>query len=721
MNPDLDSPQSRVLPAELAAIQSNPYSQAIFENQALGIAWVDDRGCILVANATYGRFLGLLPAAMVGRCLADFIAAEDFQGLQDSWPRQGNPPGANTVVEVRHRHRDQGLVWGRLTITRVSQGSSPIPLVLVICEDMTPTKQAEQVLREHQEDLRQSEATYRTLFASNPHPLWVYDLDSLAFLEVNNAALAKYGYSREEFLAMTLGDLCPPRDLLGPYDNLNPLGEGMGRAGVGKHRKKDGTLIDVELTSHRLIFRGHRAELVLAQDISDRLQVEAKLRYSTLHDGLTDLPNRYLLTEKLQAALKQSQRQSSPRHAVLFLDLDRFKTINDNLGHLAGDQMLVILADKLKALVRETDLVARLGGDEFVIVLEDDEPIRGAIRIAERLFSELQMPLSVGDREVFLSTSIGIVLITPAYDRAADLLRDADIAMYRAKVKGKGRYEIFDAEMHASALQRLQLESDLHQALANHEFLVYFQPIVVLQTRQLMGFEALIRWQHPRRGLVDPLEFIGIAEEIGLIIALDRWVLEAVCQQLAAWDQNPALRGLTVSINLSVQDLWNIHLIDDIDRVLARYDLSGDRLTLEITESMLVNDMETTSQLINQLRQRGIQISIDDFGTGYSSLSYLHQLPADTLKIDRSFVSHMQENPKNFKIVETILSLGHHLNLKVIAEGVENQAQQKALQRLGCEFGQGHWFAPPLPAAQAAAYVTSTAKVVDGKGSIPGA
>jgi predicted signal transduction protein with EAL and GGDEF domain len=362
------------------------------------------------------------------------------------------------------------------------------------------------------------------------------------------------------------------------------------------------------------------------------------------------------------------------------------------------------MADTLKALVRETDLVARLGGDEFVILLEDDDPIRGAIRIAERLFTELEMPLSVGDRDIFLSTSIGIVLITSAYERATDLLRDADIAMYRAKAKGRGRYEIFDADMHAYALQRLQLESDLHQALVANQLIVHFQPIVSLQSQMLSGFEALVRWQHPQRGLVEPADFIQVAEEIGLIIALDQWVFDTVCQQIAKWDKTSLMAGLRISVNLSVQDLWNVHLLDNIDHTLAQHGVSGDRLTLEITESMLVNDVETATRLINQLRLRGIHISIDDFGTGYSSLSYLHQLPADTLKIDRSFVSQMQHNPKNYKIVETILALGHHLDLKVIAEGVESQAQSETLRQLGCEFGQGNWFAPSLTAADAVSF-----------------
>ncbi len=685
MTPDPDVPCTQAMPPDIARFQAHFPTQTIFDQASISLILADLQGLVLDANPAACKALGYSRQELVGRPLSQFTHPDDVATDQDLFRALTSQQRASYSIEKRHIGKHQTVAWNRLTVSLVRDSSRLAPYVLIMAED-----------------LRQSELTYRILFTNNPHPLWVYDVDTLAFLEVNEAAVATYGYSHEEFLAMTLADILPPEELLARLDDASPQGtERRNESGLWKHRRKDGTLIDVEITSNSIMFGGRRANLALANNISDHLQAEAKLRYTTLHDGLTDLPNRYLLTEKLKAAIKQSQRQNSPRYAVLFLDLDRFKVVNDNLGHLAGDQVLVVMANMLKTLVRETDLVARLSGDEFVILLEDDDPMRGAIRIAERLFTELEMPLSVGDRDIFLSTSIGIVLITAAYERATDILGDADIAMYRAKAKGRGRYEIFDADMHAYALQRVQLESDLHQALVANELLVHFQPIVSLQNNTLSGFEALVRWQHPQRGLVGPTDFITVAEEIGLIIPVDQWVLETVCQHIAEWDKTSLMTGLRVSINLSVQDLWNVHLIDDIDRTLAYYGVSGDRLTLEITESMLVSDMSTATRLINQLRLRGIHISIDDFGTGYSSLSYLHQLPADALKIDRSFVSQMQHNPKNYKIVETILALGHHLDLSVIAEGVETQAQAETLHHLGCEFGQGNWFAPALTVSNA--------------------
>mgnify|MGYP005849990071 CR=1 FL=1 len=437
------------------------------------------------------------------------------------------------------------------------------------------------------------------------------------------------------------------------------------------------------------------------QDISDRKQAEARLIYNALHDALTDLPNRNLLMKRLELAINRAKRVNGYCFAVLFMDLDRFKVVNDSLGHLAGDELLISFAHKLQSSIRSTDLAARLGGDEFIIVLEEIKGIQEAVKTAERIFTELQSPLMLEGHEVFVSTSIGIVLGGREYDQASDLIRDADIAMYRAKAQGRARYEIFNAEMHTQALKRLHLENDLRKAIERQEFVVYYQPIVALNSGQLIGFEALVRWQHSTRGLVAPGEFLAVAEETGLIVAIDRWMLRIACQQLAVWQKAFGNAALKVSVNLSARDFLGDRFIDEVEQALVQAGLNSSCLTLEITESMLIDNVEDTIALLERLRERGVQTSIDDFGTGYSSLSYLHRLPVDTLKIDRSFVSDMQGNDRNDEIVETIVALSNRLNLEAIAEGIETRQQLERLQRLGCELGQGYFFSRPLPPQEA--------------------
>jgi diguanylate cyclase (GGDEF)-like protein/PAS domain S-box-containing protein len=435
--------------------------------------------------------------------------------------------------------------------------------------------------------------------------------------------------------------------------------------------------------------------------VRDRQQAEAKLLYNALHDPVTNLPNRNLLINRLELAINRAKRIADYQYAILFLDMDRFKIINDSLGHLAGDQLLNIIAQKIKAKIRQVDLAARLGSDEFVILLENIKGVQDAVYVAERILTEFQTPLMLNGYEVLITTSIGIVLGTQDYQQASDLIRDADIAMYRAKAQGRSCYKIFDTQMHTQALKRLNLESDLRKAIEREEFIVYYQPIFELNNSYLIGFEALVRWQHPTRGFVSPGDFVPIAEETGLIAYIDHWILHKACQQLATWkNQFSSQFPLKVSVNLSAQDLRKITLVQDVANILQETGLDGHCLTLEITESMLIENITETIKILEQLKSLGIQISIDDFGTGYSSLNYLHRLPADTLKIDRSFINQMQAGSRNCQVVKTIITLSNQLGLGVVAEGIETQEQLQSLQDLGCEFGQGYLFSQPLPAGK---------------------
>ncbi|MEY3870118.1 MAG: EAL domain-containing protein [Microcoleaceae cyanobacterium] len=464
-------------------------------------------------------------------------------------------------------------------------------------------------------------------------------------------------------------------------------------------RHKSGNYIWFEtLTTPIIDAQGEVVQLqTTSRDVTDRVLAQERLRHDALHDSLTGLPNRELLMQRLQYAINRTKRQENYHFAVLFLDLDRFKVINDSLGHLAGDELLIAIAQKLQSILRETDIAVRMGGDEFVILLDEIKDIKEAVRATERIFAELSLPLIMEDREIYITTSIGIAFGTKDYVEASHILRDADIAMYRAKNEGKARYEIFDPEMHKDAIKRLHLENDLRQGIEHQEFILYYQPIVELATNQLVGFETLVRWQHPTEGLKSPGEFIAVAEETGLISSLDYWVLRRACQQLATWQTVfPNISTMKVSVNLSAQDLRRQDLLEVVDGVLLETGLSGNCLTLEITESMLIEDVDATINLLRQFKERGIGISIDDFGTGYSSLSYLHRLPVDNLKVDRSFVNQMQEGRRNHQIVETIVTLSEHLKLDTIAEGIETLQQLERLQELGYKFGQGYLFSKPL-------------------------
>lgn len=442
-------------------------------------------------------------------------------------------------------------------------------------------------------------------------------------------------------------------------------------------------------------------------DINGLKQAQELIIHNALHDPLTNLPNRTLLIERLELAIWQAERSESYHYAVLFLDLDRFKVVNDSLGHLVGDQLLKTIAQKLETNLRKLDLVARLGGDEFVILLENIKDTKEVIYITERILADCQTPLIINGHEIFTSMSIGIVVGTKEYHQAADLIRDADIAMYQAKSKGKKSYKFFDAAMHAQALNRLTLETDLQKALEQGEFILYYQPIVDLLKNRLVGFEALARWPHSTRGFISPEEFIPIAEETGSIVQLDSWVLCKACRQIATWKARfgPSF-PLEISINLCAQDLRKANLVKHIDYILADAGLAGESISLEITERMLIEDIDQTIDLLAQLASRNIQISIDDFGTGYSSLNYLHRLPAHSLKIDRSFVSQMQAGNRNYQVVSTIIALSNQLGLTVVAEGIETAQQLQQLKQLGCQFGQGYFFSEPLAAHEVEDYIT---------------
>ena len=450
------------------------------------------------------------------------------------------------------------------------------------------------------------------------------------------------------------------------------------------------------------------ANRVLKEEILQRHQLEQKLRHDALHDSLTGLPNRSLFMQEIRKCLDNAIARPARKFAVLFIDLDRFKIINDSLGHLAGDELLIACSQRLKKCIDEQTVLARLGGDEFTILLETVSCPKDAVIVAEKILQEFATPFNLGNRNLMITVSVGIVIGNSKYRQEIDLLRDADTALYRAKELGKARYEIFTQQMYLNAMHRLELENELREAIVNRELVLYYQPIISLENFELNGFEALVRWQHPTKGIISPGNFIPLAEETGLIIPLGEWVMYQACKQLKTWqDSLPRASRLTMSINVAGEQLHAPNFIALIDRIIARTQVDCRYLKLEMTESMLIEDTEQLIEVLQQIKNRQIKLSIDDFGTGYSSLSYLPQFPIDILKIDRSFVDAMNAEQQNLEIIKTIITLAQVLNMQIIAEGIETELQCDLLKLLKVDFGQGYLFSKPLTKEEAEAKIGS--------------
>jgi diguanylate cyclase (GGDEF)-like protein len=437
-----------------------------------------------------------------------------------------------------------------------------------------------------------------------------------------------------------------------------------------------------------------QANKELNVQLAERKRIQDKLTYASLHDPLTDLPNRVLFTDRLTHAMNRAQRNVDRKYAVFFLDLDRFKVVNDSMGHHIGDQLLIETAQRISTCLRKQDTVARLGGDEFVILLEDLKTPIEYKAIAERVLQILDKPIELGGSRVFMSVSIGVVLSHTRYTLAEDVLRDADIAMYRAKKLGRNRIVVFKPSMLAGVMNHIEMETSLRKAYQNQEFVVHYQPIVNTLSHQIVGFEALLRWQHPNRGLILPAEFIPMLEETGLIVPVGYWVLDQASQQIKKWQlQYPSDPPISVSFNITTRQFTQPDLVQKIAETLEKNQLNASSLKLELNESLVVEDSVTTASILEVLQKLGIQVQIDDFGTGYSALGYLHTLPINTLKIDRTFISELMNSESGAEIVRTILSLAHSLKMSVIAEGVETKEQLSALKDMNCEFAQGFFFA----------------------------
>ena len=575
----------------------------------------------------------------------------------------------------------------------------------------TSTSQAEQAKR-HLAEMQESEERFRSAFDHAPIGMALVAPDG-RWLQVNQCLCDIVGYSENEFKGITFQAITHPDDLGDFLCQLKEVVEGQSPTHQMEKRYLHKLGHEVWVLVGLSLIRDSESKclhlIFQIQDITHRKRAEQQLVHEALHDALTGLPNRAWFMEQLQASLDLVHSHKDRLFAVLFLDLDRFKLINDSIGHMVGDQLLIGIAKRLSHCIRPGDKVARLGGDEFTILLDDIRSTTEAIEVADRIQNELSKPFSVGGYETFTTVSIGIALSNLDYKLPEDFLRDADTAMYQAKSLGKARHVIFDKGMHARAVNLLQLETDLRRAIDRDEFFIEYQPIVELQTGRLTGFEALVRWRHPERGSVLPDRFISVAEETGFIVPIGQWVLLQACLQMQRWNASHSpTNPLSISVNLSGRQFTHSNLLEQITQILEITGLDPRLLKLEITESVVMESVETAAGTLEKLRAIGVELSIDDFGTGYSSLSYLHRLPIDTLKIDRSFVSRMAENNENKEIVRTIIMLAKTLGMGVIAEGVETRVQAELLRELGCECVQGYLVSKPLDAESTDRLILST-------------
>jgi diguanylate cyclase (GGDEF)-like protein/PAS domain S-box-containing protein len=711
-------------------LESQQRYRSLLASAPIGILTVDKTNRVESINAAVEELLGYGWSGIVGKTLDNFITAPDGRPLLVTSPK------AQTAVARCHDGRALPVeitcselhAEGRLLYTCFLQERSS--------GTETALKQAhdELELRVHEStaeiarlsDALQSEISERTWaqeqfqVAVESSPNGILIVDPIGNISLVNAKIEQlFRYHRVELIGRSIDILLPERiqsqhaglrEILGANPDLSMGGSSTEIFGL----RRDGVQFPIEISLNPIHTPRGKGVLISLVDATERKRAESELKRTAFHDALTGLPNRTLFLDNLLRLNTIAKRHGHHPFALLFLDLDRFKVINDSLGHMAGDKLLIEMAQRIVECTRDGDTVARLGGDEFAILVEQIRGPEDAIRVAERILERFADPLILNDNEVSVGASIGIALSMSGEEQPENLLRDADMAMYQAKTRHTG-YQIFDARMHARALDRMKLEIDMKRAIERKQIHLHYQPIISLTNGKLAGFEALARWQHNGRGAISPAQFIPLAEETGLVRPLSSWVFREACRQMRAWhDRYQTNDDVFISVNVSSKLVSHGTLIDEIDDVLNETGLEPHHLRLEITESAIVENAHLAAQILGQLKKRHIKLCLDDFGKGFSSLNYLHRFPIDVLKIDRSFVRRLranlgQDNGKKrpYEIVRTIVALAQILGMQVVAEGVELADQLSMLKELGCEFGQGFLFSPGLDAADAARFMES--------------
>ncbi|MEO8200810.1 MAG: EAL domain-containing protein [Gemmatimonadota bacterium] len=667
--------------------------EQLFESAPDALVLVDNDSRVLRINSHFTRLFGYTSEQARGLSVDDLLAPPNLQ-LEAATITQQAAGGARVSMETLRRRKDGSVVDVSILGTPIVVNGQQVA-VYGSYRDITMRKKVEQALRE-------SEERYALAARGSNDGLWDWDFRT-----------GQIYYSPRWKVMLGLREQEVGNNPEDWFNRVHPEDLDRVKAEIAAHRDGGGAHLETEhrmrladgvyrwMLVRGIVLRDERGiayRMAGSQtDISDRKLYERQLQHDALHDALTGLPNRSLFMDRLEHALSRARRRPDEIFAVLFLDLDRFKVVNDSLGHLLGDRLLVEFARRMERCVRPGDTVSRLGGDEFTILLEDLRDRDEAKQVAERIQADLAHSFNIAGQDVYTSVSIGIALGDSDYVRAEQLLRDADTAMYRAKASGKARYEVFHKAMHADVLTLLHLETDLRRAVERAEFTLDYQPIMALESSRLVGFEALIRWHHPQRGRIGPTDFIATAEETGLIVPIGWWVLTEACRQMKIWHTRfPEHAGLSISVNLSARLFRLAGLHDRVVEVVSAAGLESSSLKLEITESALMDYAEASVLTLRRLKHSGIQVQIDDFGTGYSSLNYLQRFDIDALKIDRSFVSKLGLAGENSEIARTIITLARNLGMKVVAEGIETDVQLEQLKRLGCDWGQGFLLAHPL-------------------------
>ncbi len=666
------------------------FNQALFNAIPNPVFYKNREGRYLGCNEAFSRLYGLRPEDLAGKTVYDVAPPE----VADTYRRMDDALFAEPGLQIYEyavplpSGEMRSLMFNKATF---NDSDGHVAGLVGVIVDLTERKR-------EQEQLAEAEALFRGLVEQSL--AGIYIIQDKRFTYVNPRMADIFGYSPEEMLRLGPYDIVLPEDHDRLKQNIRKRSEGDTAASRNIYRawRQDGSLIEVEVHSRPMEYQGRPALIGILLDITEQQKAERQLNFLAFYDVLTGLANRTLFLDHLRLAMAGAKRHDTLM-ALHFLDLDRFKEINDTLGHHVGDLLLQSVAARLQECLRDTDTVARLGGDEFAIIQTDLEGIEGAETLAAKIMEALARPFTLDGNEVYTSTSIGITVYPVENADPEQLLKNADMAMYAAKNQGRNNFQFFSASMNVETHSRMKLQAGLRQALENGEFVLFYQPKVSLQNGQIVGAEALLRWRAADGKLVPPNDFIPVAEESGLIVPIGEWVLAAACRQTLAWQETgyPALR---MSVNLSPVQFKRNNLIETVTAALRESGLPPHALELEITESLLMDNDRAALDALEWLRELGVRVSVDDFGTGYSSLNYLKRLPVDTLKIDRSFIDDIPHNSDDVAIARSIISLGHHLNLNIVAEGVETAAQAEFLLAHGCDEVQGFYFSRPVPAEE---------------------
>ncbi len=679
--------------AEIGAdpIDTEKKYQDIFYNAIEGIFLTTPSGRYLDVNPALAAIYGFASPEELIRHFKD-IKHQLYVDpkRRDEFARILHRDAKVTNFESQVRKKNGEIIWITENARAVYDQEGEISYYEGTVMDISDRKRAER-------DLRIQRANFSQLFENSPQAIVIIDKNRNV-VNCNKGFEALFGYRGVDIVGFGMRALIVPEELLVECENMrNSILKGETVQCETDRRHRDGNLIPVSMIAFPIRIGEHINGIIyIYQDISERKSFEEQITHQAFHDALTGLPNRKLFSERLDRSLERSRRRPELCFALLMIDLDKFKTINDTFGHPVGDQLLIEVGERLTTCIRAVDTVARLGGDEFAVILEEFRSKRELTKTVQRIHGALGKPFTFDNAEISSGASIGIVPNILEYTVAQNILRDADIAMYRAKQQQKGIL-IFDKRMRRELMDSVNLENDLREALAKGGLTLHYQPIVSTKEERLEGFEALARWEHPLRGMIPPNRFIPLAEETGLIVDLGKWVITEACRELKVWQKTfHKARNLTVSVNVSIQQFAKPGLVEHIEQVLIENRLNPFCLKIEVTESVLMRDPKHTINELNRLRSLGIQIAIDDFGTGYSSLSYLRRIPVDHLKIDRSFINGFEHLKESHQIVQSIIGLARSLGLSVIAEGVENREQLDRLRALNCDKVQGYMFSRPV-------------------------